>query len=664
MDTEPTKEPAPTTPEPTDQVPGQAPDSAADEQAGDTNTEVPTPPAPEQVFEPNADSAAMTEASTAESEPTSDVPTDSVAPVPAQAIPVRPNGSVTAKKSRKKLRIALVVLLLLAATGGAYAYYKSKKTTPNPSGESGKAQATAKSKEEQKTAATDPQLQRFMQPTTGETWYAAYKTLPSQGFSTTTGNEADFNIKYFEIGKRGSNVIIARQKHEVITETDLFEKAPDGTISYIVQPNANVKTTYNKDSADIKSTIKIDQNTHYDSLSVPQKLTLDNGEVLTYDIAYLGEPSDGNPDYQKPTDTDNNSKNTEKSVKKLGGSELFEKRIAYNDTKLTALSYNVVLPIKTRVSLTYRPVGTSYKETTWNNGYKSDEKYLGIVRGCGSTSNSISIGNAVTESDLVAAGKTTDGITLYDFKDKNNTLVQKAYNETKEFYKDDTTFPYKNVTIDEFMRDHAVFAAKSKNGEWFILSSDKYAPAGGCAKPVVYLYPTVPTKVTVRVGADVKVSDPLYDAKKGWTVLANPNGQLTTGGKTYGSLFWEGPGWGTYPGIASGTVVPRAQAAATMRSQLFAQGLNTQETQDFMDYWASRIPNKPYVRLTWFSTNEINRLAPLSVKPKPTTVFRVFLDMDGFDQLISLPAQKLQKLDRRDGFTVVEWGGLSHTKLY
>ena len=55
-------------------------------------------------------------------------------------------------------------------------------------------------------------------------------------------------------------------------------------------------------------------------------------------------------------------------------------------------------------------------------------------------------------------------------------------------------------------------------------------------------------------------------------------------------------------------------------------------------------------------------LAPLYVSPKPDTVIRVFLDMDGFDKQIKLPAQKLTKTLRK-GFTVVEWGGLTSKGL-
>jgi hypothetical protein len=100
-----------------------------------------------------------------------------------------------------------------------------------------------------------------------------------------------------------------------------------------------------------------------------------------------------------------------------------------------------------------------------------------------------------------------------------------------------------------------------------------------------------------------------------------------------------------------------------MRSQLAAQGLTAKETNDFIAYWQDKIPTRPYVRLAWFTTAQINELAPLCITPKPDTVIRVFLDMDGLDQPISLPQPVFHPL-ARTGFTVVEWGGLSQQKLF
>lgn len=78
-----------------------------------------------------------------------------------------------------------------------------------------------------------------------------------------------------------------------------------------------------------------------------------------------------------------------------------------------------------------------------------------------------------------------------------------------------------------------------------------------------------------------------------------------------------------------------------------------------MSYWETKIPDAPYVRLTWFNTEQLNNLAPLKIVPQPDTLIRVFLDMAGFQAKIDIPEQKLSKTSRQ-GFTVVEWGGLTN----
>jgi hypothetical protein len=151
---------------------------------------------------------------------------------------------------------------------------------------------------------------------------------------------------------------------------------------------------------------------------------------------------------------------------------------------------------------------------------------------------------------------------------------------------------------------------------------------------------------------------PHYNALNGWqNVLATPTGNLFYEGKQYGSLFWEGYADGEYPVINKGVVVPRAQVVATWQKQLTQLNLNQKEIEDFIAYWENRIPNTPYVRISWLTTSDLQRLAPLYVTGGVDTLIRVFLDMEGLATWQSLPQQSLVGI-QRTGFTVVEWGGL------
>jgi hypothetical protein len=176
---------------------------------------------------------------------------------------------------------------------------------------------------------------------------------------------------------------------------------------------------------------------------------------------------------------------------------------------------------------------------------------------------------------------------------------------------------------------------------------------------VIYLYPENPTNVNVRVGAKVRISEPFYEPEIGWqNVLANPDGELIYHGQKYDSLYWEGLGYGNYPDVRNvGTVVEQKDLLATVEKQLKQQGLNGKETADFMEFWADKLPKTPFVKLTWFSTAQMNELAPIFISPRPQTVIRVFLDARGLQSPVSLRPQVLTAPERR-GFTLVEWGGL------
>ena len=480
------------------------------------------------------------------------------------------------------------------------------------------------------------------------------KEMPLQGYLDTTYNKEDAEmVKYYEVGKRGNVTIIKARVYDAGEFTHLFEKTESGQVSLILHPNANqtYSTEYDRIADGVASNITINTTQHYDSLSVPAQLQLENSEVLT-----LPEwPTVGT---SLPKDS-SGIKTT--VVKTYGGSKLVKVEKTYADTKLTAISYRVQTPIATEITMTYVPLKEDFAGIIWDNGTTVTGKFGGIVRGCGS-GVSVSRGEEVTLQDLVPAGKTATGQQLYHFKDSGNTIVQKAYQETKEFYVG-ADAKKANMSLEDFIKNHAIFAFQSPNNGILIYTSDEYAPIGGCAKPVVYLYPSVPQVVTVKVGADVKISDPQYDPRTGWNAFAWPSGLLNVQGRTYGSLFWEGPGHGEYPSISSGTVVRRQDAHTTIERQLREQGLRGAEVTDFMEYWGMKIPNNQYVRLTWFTTEQLNQLAPLTITPKPDTMLRVFLDMAGYDTPVAMPKQSLSA-QKRSGFTVVEWGGLSRNKLY
>lgn len=572
------------------------------------------------------------------------------------------------RPKKKHTLVVLLVILGLVLVGGASAYFYFNQEKPQSASAPGSVDNQALKLDSQ--APDQDVLARFIKPTTGEKWLSQVKPLGDLKLFKSDKYNIDemYKPKYSEVGSRNDNQIIAGEHIVgIVTKIDLFEKSPDGKYSLILNPDANMITENDENTIiNIKNSltdlVAIDEITHYDSLTPPDKLKLDDGVtvVLVKWSNFAGGSSGVNLD----------DKDISKSlVKEYGTSKLYRVDKKYVDTGLSAINYAIKPPVGFVYTLEYKPINMELSSYTWNNGVNVEKpakedffhssKMSPIIRGCGSSANAYSIVNNISQSELEEIGKTDTGEAVYGFKDSNNSILNKAYDEyaspRKQDPKNYPDVPDKNT----FIRNHAVVLYKNSVNEWMIYTRDQYQPfAGGCAKPVVYLYPTKDTKVNVRVGANVSISEPQYDASRGWTVLAHPNGTLDLNGKQYDSLFWEGQGHGSYPGIASGTVVKRSDAAATMQRQLFEQGLNKKETADFMKYWQSKIPNKPYVRLTWFNTSQMESLAPLYISPKPQTLIRIFLDMGGYDAKISISSQTLTKVPRI-GYTAVEWGGLA-----
>ncbi len=581
--------------------------------------------------------------------------------VEEKSMPQPVTGNLKKNRLNKKTLIIILSAVVVIIAGGLAFYFMNKDKKSNNSTASPTQSTQTKTAEPAKTEpALDPALKKLAEPSTGETWLSSRKPVADLGYIKILPDEG-VEIKYYEVGKRAGNTIYLSSEYMLGELIYLFEKSPAGEVKMISQPSSTA--IYNdeeqktaKDSLSAK--VSFDTSIHYDSLSIPSKITLKNGYDVSLDkYSLLGSSID--------EESDKKSEGKYSELAKYGSSSLQKFEFSSKETNLTSISYYVTLPIGTRVALNYEPLTTDMSKIKFTTGYSTaDDKMSAITRGCGRLLSSVSRADQAKDSDFKLAGQSDAGQNVYEAIDSNYVLVTKAYQEFKDFYSTDTDSYKKSMTKDEFIKNHSVIFFKDKDNQWLVYTRDAYRPAAGCAKPVVYLYPTTAQNVSVKVGANVKVSDPLYDPITGWkNVWADPSGLLSFGGKQYSSLFWEGPGYGVYPNISEGTVVKTPDVINTIKSQLVAQGFNNNEINDFINYWAPNMPNKPYVRLTWFNTDQMNQLAPLNIMPKPDTVIRTFLDFQGLDKPVNIPAQTFEKTPRA-GFTVTEWGGLSAKKLY
>ena len=293
----------------------------------------------------------------------------------------------------------------------------------------------------------------------------------------------------------------------------------------------------------------------------------------------------------------------------------------------------------------------------WNENPFSTDQFESrlFFNGCGAIDGSDIIKNdsKLLENKVIVGSY--NGKNVYQIKDINSHIVQNLYESYKSSHQYDTS--YKLLNINDFSNIKNHFLYQDSFGDWVIFVNQSYTLQAECGKPVIYLYPTKETQVSVKVGAKITKSEPEYPTT-GWTVVAKPNGELSYQNKIYPNLFWEGLGNGLYPNYRNrGIVVSQKDLISTVYKQLSQQGLNTQESADFMDFWQSKLPNTPYVRLTWLGTKDMDILAPLTVDPRPDTKIRIFLEFEGLQNPVKLIPQQLSA-PKREGFTLIEWGGL------
>ena len=288
----------------------------------------------------------------------------------------------------------------------------------------------------------------------------------------------------------------------------------------------------------------------------------------------------------------------------------------------------------------------------WKDGTRSQDEYLMTeIGGCGVTNLAAVMPDSLM-NDLVVATKSENSTVIYELKDNNHSLLKQLYESAK-------SNPDNNgLTYTKFIKAHPLFFWKDSFGRLIKFQDKKFMPQAECGKPVIYLYPEKTTKVSVKVAPQGGLSYSEPDYGQGWTVWADPAGKLTdiVSGKTYPYLFWEGKG-GLYQSPDKGWVVAKSEVNSFLDQKLSQLGLIDQEINDFKEFWLPRMQSAPYYQIGFWGNQEMNRLAPLTISPKPDTIIRVLMDFTPLAKPIKIESYSMGT-PKRTGFTVVEWGGV------
>lgn len=219
------------------------------------------------------------------------------------------------------------------------------------------------------------------------------------------------------------------------------------------------------------------------------------------------------------------------------------------------------------------------------------------------------------------------------------------------------------VSYTDYLKTYPVLIGKDAFGEYQIYYRLGYPDnMGGCGKPVIYLYPTKKTSVSVHFSKNVSVTKSLPTYSNGWNVTAFPDGTIINSQdqKSYPYLFWEGVTNLAFPKISTGFVTPKSQVQSFLTDQLSGYGLNATEMNGFLSYWVPKMQQDPYYLIHFYTTSDLDQSIPEYITPKPDTVFRILMWFHPLSAPVTIPEQQNPTPFKRLGFTVVEWGGVEN----
>lgn len=62
-------------------------------------------------------------------------------------------------------------------------------------------------------------------------------------------------------------------------------------------------------------------------------------------------------------------------------------------------------------------------------------------------------------------------------------------------------------------------------------------------------------------------------------------------------------------------------------------GLSEKEQTDFLDFWLPFFQEAPYYTIRFLQNDMLDRIAPLSISPKPESMIRVFMDFSSTERM-------------------------------
>jgi hypothetical protein len=181
-------------------------------------------------------------------------------------------------------------------------------------------------------------------------------------------------------------------------------------------------------------------------------------------------------------------------------------------------------------------------------------------------------------------------------------------------------------------------------------------------KPVVYLYPTTVSSISVQVKVDGSFTTcyPRMHTTNTWNVKASPNGEIfdPRTEKRFPYLFWEATRTTKMSiDLAQAHCVSGADCERFLEDAAKAYAFNDKERTDFVTFWLPVMEHNKFNVVQFLSDSDYSRYADMTVTPKPDQTIRMFMIFQASASAISVGQPTMTAMQRGNGFCVVEWGG-------
>jgi len=305
--------------------------------------------------------------------------------------------------------------------------------------------------------------------------------------------------------------------------------------------------------------------------------------------------------------------------------------------------------------------------------------YVGISKTSESLPNYV-VGKTIKDAKL----KKTEAAFYFTFYDSDIQLSNKVVKSS-----------YNGIEKDLSTNSKGKYLLKVKSGKYkfqffynenhYEISTDSITCKKGCRtnvdvyfnialnevlmkKPVIYIYSPDTINVNVKLNTKEKPSFLYPQYNEGWEIKATPNGDLIADKAIYPYLFWEGniPLEASDINTNEGFLVSKENTISFFEEKLSKMGLTQKEETDFITFWCPQMIEHNNTFVHFIFNNEIDKYAELDITPKPQNVFRVYMVWTPIDEITFNQVFKEQTIPnvKRNGLTVIEWGGAQMPKLY